>query len=105
PDREAVPARARGGAGRRGARRERSVSPRAYPPPPWRTSGWALFVPYRVRAADVIVPDGFELEAALGWTLGLLGVVDYRPPSPLTYRELVWMPARVRARRADGKIA
>ncbi|HEY8429535.1 MAG TPA: acetoacetate decarboxylase family protein [Sandaracinaceae bacterium] len=81
------------------------MSPRAYPPPPWRTFGWALFVPYRVRAADVRAPDGFEIEAVLGWTIGLLGIVDYGPPSLLEYRELVWMPARARARRADGKIA
>ncbi|MCZ7684720.1 MAG: hypothetical protein M5U28_40480 [Sandaracinaceae bacterium] len=58
-----------------------------------------------MRAADVEVPEGFTVEAVMGFTVGLLGLVDYRPPSPLAYRELVWMPARVRARRADGRTA
>lgn len=77
----------------------------SYPPPPWRTHGWAVFRAYRVRAADVEVPEGFTVEAVMGFTVGLLGLVDYRPPSPLVYRELVWMPARVRARGADGRTA
>lgn len=80
------------------------MSANEYPPPPWKTRGWAVFRAYRVRAADVTVPEGFTVEERAGFTLGLLGLVDYRPPSPLVYRELVWMPARVRARRADGKV-
>jgi hypothetical protein len=76
-----------------------------YPPPPWSTEGWAAFRAYLVPVEHVRVPDGFSIEARGGHTLGLLGVVDYRPPSPLAYRELVWMPARVRAKRRDGRIA
>lgn len=74
----------------------------AYPQPPWATVGWAAFRAYLVPVEHVRVPEGLEIEARAGRTLGLLGVVDYRPPSPLAYRELVWMPARVRARGRRG---
>ncbi len=74
------------------------MSGASYPPPPWSTRGWAAFVAYRVPAAEVRVPEGFEVESVAGMSLGLLGIVDYRPPSPLAYRELVWMPARVRVK-------
>lgn len=58
-----------------------------------------------VDAARVRVPEGFELEARFGRSIGVLGFVDYRPPSPLAYRELLWMPGRVRCRAADGSVA
>lgn len=76
----------------------------AYPAPPWDTRGEARFVAYRVDAARLRPPEGFELQARLGRSLGLLGYVDYRPPSPLAYREVLWMPGRVRCRAADGSI-
>lgn len=76
-----------------------------YPAPPWPMEGWALFAPLLVRAADVRLPPGFSLESTGGFSIGLLGVVDYRAPSPLAYRELVWMPGRVRAERRDGRPA
>ncbi len=77
----------------------------SYPAPPWQTHGWAIFAPMLVRAEDVRVPAGLTVESKAGFTVGLFGLVDYRAPSPLEYRELVWMPARVRARRADGRVA
>jgi hypothetical protein len=74
----------------------------SYPPPPWQTFGDAWFRPYLVRAADVRVPAPLEIEARAGMTLGLLGFVEYRAPSPLRYRELLWMPARVRSGSMRG---
>lgn len=79
--------------------------PAPYPPPPWDTHGDARFVAYAVDAARVRPPAGLEVEARLGRCVGLLGYVEYRAPSPLAYRELLWMPARVRARLADGAVA
>jgi hypothetical protein len=75
-----------------------------YPAPPWHTAGDAVFRAYAVPAERVRPPEGFEVEARLGRSLGLLGFVDYRAPSPLVYRELLWMPARVRARADDGRV-
>jgi hypothetical protein len=73
-----------------------------YPPAPWRTHGRAWFASYLVRASDVVVPAPLTVDARFGWTIGALGVVEYLEPSPLTYREVVWMPARVVA-DVDGK--
>jgi hypothetical protein len=64
-----------------------------------------VFAPFLVRAADVRLPPGLVLESKAGFALGMLGLVDYRAPSPLVYRELVWMPGRVRATRRDGRAA
>ncbi len=74
----------------------------AYPPPPWTTVGRAFFQPYAVPASALDVPPGLEPEIALGRSVGLLGLVEYVSPSPLAYRELLWMPCRVRA-RAGGR--
>jgi hypothetical protein len=52
--------------------------------------------PYVARTRDVELPEGFTPVSALGRTLGMLGYIEYRPPSPLVYRELLWMPATVR---------
>jgi hypothetical protein len=76
-----------------------------YPAPPWHTVGWAAFAPFLVRADDVRLPPALTLESRAGFALGLLGLVDYRAPSPLVYRELVWMPGRVRAKRGDCRVA
>ena len=74
-----------------------------YPEPPWRTFGRAFFQPFLVRAEALRgLPEGLEVERVGRWGIGLLGYVEYVAPSPLTYRELVWMPCRVRARLADG---
>jgi hypothetical protein len=64
-----------------------------------------VFRAYLVPVDALRMPPGLEIESRAGRTLGLFGIVDYRAPSPLAYRELVWMPARVRVRRAGGKIA
>ncbi|MBX3274191.1 MAG: acetoacetate decarboxylase family protein [Sandaracinaceae bacterium] len=76
-----------------------------YPPPPWETFGQARFAAFLVDASRVRPPQGFEVEARLGRCVGILGFVDYVAPSPLVYREILWMPARVRARLADGSVA
>ncbi|MCB9597432.1 MAG: acetoacetate decarboxylase family protein [Sandaracinaceae bacterium] len=77
----------------------------SYPEPPWQTHGRARFLAYSVDASRVRPPPGFEVEARLGRSLGILGYVEYEPPSPLSYREVLWMPARVRARLRDGSVA
>jgi hypothetical protein len=69
-----------------------------YPPAPWRTHGRAWFASYLVRASEIAVPPPLTIDARFGWTLGALGVVEYLEGSPLVYREVVWMPARVSAR-------
>jgi hypothetical protein len=76
----------------------------AYPPAPWRTHGRAWFASYLVRASEISVPAPLTIDARFGWTLGALGVVEYLEPSPLTYREIVWMPARVSARVGDKTV-
>lgn len=76
----------------------------AYPAPPWATHGEARFLAYRVDASRLRPPEGLELDTRLGGSVGILGYVDYRPPSPLVYREILWMPGRVRARAPDGAV-
>ena len=68
----------------------------AWPAPPWHTFGDAVMVPVPVDLGALRPPPGLTLERPSGPGLGLLGVVRYRPPSPLTYHELFWLPARVR---------
>ncbi|MCC6213764.1 MAG: acetoacetate decarboxylase family protein [Polyangiaceae bacterium] len=76
------------------------VAERPYPDPPWETSGFALGVPAAVPSASVELPSSLEPVAFGGRTLGQLLYVEYRPPSPLVYDELVWMPSLVRPRGA-----
>lgn len=73
-----------------------------YPDPPWRMHGRAIFQPFAVPARSLRLPAGFTPRLAGGRALGMLGLVDYVAPSPLTYGELVWMPCFVTARTADG---
>lgn len=74
----------------------------SYPAPPWQMHGRAVIQPLVVRAAAVALPDGFRAVAPLGRTAGLVAYVEYRAPSPLTYRELIFMPAFVTAGGARG---
>lgn len=67
-----------------------------YPPAPWQTHGHAFVQPYLVDAARLRLPPSFEPIVLAGRALGVLGFVEYMPPSPLTYAELVWMPCLVR---------
>lgn len=80
-----------------------AAAPR-YPAAPWRTHGRAWFASYLVRASEISVPEPLTIDARFGWTLGALGVVEYLEPSPLTYREVVWMPARVSAKVGDETV-
>lgn len=66
-----------------------------YPAAPWHTHGRAFLQPYLVRAADVVLPEGFRPVAVAGRCIGILGLVEYLAPSPLTYAELIWMPCMV----------
>lgn len=81
-----------------------SESP-SYPPPPWETYGFGVMCPYLVRASEVELPPGLEPVVVAGRTLGMFGYIEYRPPSPLVYGELLWMPATVRFRGTDGKLS
>ncbi|UJR81328.1 acetoacetate decarboxylase family protein [Sandaracinus amylolyticus] len=71
-----------------------------YPDAPWHTHGRAIFQPFLVRASSLRLPEGFAPRLVGGRAIGLLGLVEYVAPSPLTYCELVWMPCFVRARGA-----
>jgi hypothetical protein len=75
----------------------------SYPQPPWQTYGFGVMCPYLVQVRDLDLPPGFEPVAIAGRTLGMFGYIEYRPPSPLVYGELLWMPATVRVRRSDGR--
>lgn len=74
-----------------------------HPPPPWETYGFGVMCPYLVRVSEVELPPGLEPVAVAGRTLGMFGYIEYRPPSPLVYAELLWMPATVRFVGSDGK--
>ena len=50
-----------------------------------------------VPARDIDLPRGFSAVSVLGRAVGVLAYVEYRPPSPLSYRELIWMPSMVKA--------
>jgi hypothetical protein len=52
---------------------------------------------------ELALPVGFEPVGALGRSAGVLAYIEYHPPSPLTYSELIWMPAFVRFGRAKGQ--
>jgi len=69
-----------------------------YPDPPWLMHGRGLFIPCAVRAADLVLPEGLEPVEKFGRTLGVLAYIEYLPPSPLAYHELIWMPAWVRGK-------
>jgi len=74
-----------------------------YPEPPWTTYGQARFRAYLVDADRIQPPNGMKLRSRVGRSLGLLGYIDYRRPSPLPYRELLWMPGRVEVRDREGR--
>jgi len=74
----------------------------SYPAPPWLTHGFGVICPYAVRARDLRLPPELEPIVVRGFAMGLLAYIEYRPPSPLTYSELIWMPAMVRAGKSRG---
>jgi acetoacetate decarboxylase len=74
----------------------------SYPAPPWHTHGFGVICPYAVRARDLRLPPQVEPIVVRGLTMGLLAYIEYRPPSPLTYSELIWMPAMVRSGKSRG---
>ena len=81
--------------------REVAHSKKAYPPPPWRLCGRAVFCPRvldieRVRA---FVPPPLSIVPILpGQTLGGLYLASYQAGATLTYHELIVIPALVRHR-------
>jgi len=75
-----------------------------YPRPPWQTYGSGLAIPCIVPARDVPVPDEFSVVHTAGRTLGMLVYLDYVTPSPLSYRELIWLSAVVRCRDRSYRV-
>ncbi|MET0285015.1 MAG: hypothetical protein ABW352_11110 [Polyangiales bacterium] len=69
-----------------------------YSNPPWRTYGSGLAIPCIVPTRDVHVPDEFSIVGSLGRTLGMLVYLEYRDPSPVVHRELIWLSAIVRCK-------
>jgi hypothetical protein len=69
-----------------------------YPEPPFRTYGSGLAIPCIVPARSVPVPQEFSVVHTAGRTLGMLVYLDYRAPSALVCRELLWLSAVVRCR-------
>jgi hypothetical protein len=67
-----------------------------YPSPPWHTHGKGAGAAYVVPVESIVLPDGFTAMSLLGRAMGVLSYVEYMPPSPLSYSELIWMPAMVR---------
>lgn len=74
-----------------------------YPPAPWQTHGFGVFVPYVVKERDLELPQGMEPIAVAGRCAGVLAYVVYSPPSPLHYSELIWMPCMVKTRSDSGR--
>lgn len=73
-----------------------AMSEARYPEPPWRMHGRGVFAAVRVPTAELRLPTGMNPVSAMGQSLGLLAFIEYRAPSPLCYRELIFMPAFVR---------
>lgn len=77
----------------------------AYPPPPWRLRGRALFSVQLVKASRVrpLVPPPFRVVCVFpGLTVGGLYVAAYGAGSALDYHELAVIPALVRYGRRRG---
>ncbi|HEU4532662.1 MAG TPA: hypothetical protein VFS00_01045, partial [Polyangiaceae bacterium] len=70
---------------------------RDYPDAPWRMHGLALVRSFLVPTDALELPAPLRPVAAAGRTTGALIYVRYLEPSPLTYHELIWAPALVRA--------
>lgn len=66
--------------------------------------GSGLAIPCIVPAKNVRVPDEFSIVHTAGRTLGMLVYLEYVSPSPLTYRELIWMSAVVRCRDKSYRV-
>ncbi len=67
-----------------------------YPPPPWHTHGDGAGALYAVPARAIALPPGVEAISLFGRCAGVLAFIEYKPPSPLCYRELIWMPCAVK---------
>lgn len=72
---------------------------RPYPPAPWRTYGEGVIAPFLVPADAISLPPALASFRFGPLTLGLLAYIDYQPPSPLTYQELIWMPSLLQGQR------
>lgn len=73
-----------------------------YPPAPWKTYGRAFMQPYLVDARQVALPPGFTAVTVAGRCVGVLALIEYWAPSPLTYAELTWLPCLVSAAGVRG---
>lgn len=73
-----------------------------YPQPPWNMHGRGVFAAFRVPVNELALPDGMSPVTLKGQALGLVAYIEYLEPSPLTYRELIFMPSVVRVIAKDG---
>ncbi len=76
----------------------------AYPPAPWHTHGRAWAQPFLVDARALDLPPGFRPVTIADRAIGVLALIEYVAPSPLTYAELTWMPCTVTARAAGRTV-
>lgn len=74
-----------------------------YPQPPWEMSGRGVVRAFATPIGALDLPRGFHPVHVAGWSVGVLAYVEYRPPSVLSYRELLWMPAAVKAFDREGR--
>lgn len=71
---------------------------RPYPPAPWQTHGEGVIASFLVPADAIRLPPA-QVPFRVGpLTFGLLAYIDYQPPSPLAYQELIWMPCLLQGR-------
>ncbi len=81
----------------------KSTRGKPYPQPPWEMCGAGVLRAFATPVDSLDLPAGFEAVHVAGWSLGVLAYVEYRAPSPLRYRELLWMPAAVRSVDREGR--
>jgi hypothetical protein len=74
----------------------------SYPSPPWTTAGVGFACAFATPVDALDLPRGFEPVHVAGWSVGVLAYLEHRPPAALAFRELLWMPAVVRAFDASG---
>lgn len=58
--------------------------------------GQGVFAPFRVPVRELELPKGMSPVTVAGNTFGLVAYIEYSSPSPLIYRELIFMPCMVR---------
>lgn len=80
----------------------RSTRGKPYPQPPWEMRGTGVVRAFATPVDSLDLPAGFEPVHVAGWSVGVLAYLEYQSPSPIRYRELLWMPAAVKSVDRDG---